>query len=169
MSENIVPFTARPPIRLRPDYRLREPCPQWRDRIKENVDAADAVLALMQLPRFLNSRLHRSMAYNLLHELLTELLHQIDLRGLEYRDGRGELIGKIIAESEINDEELPAPVYAHTDTGEVIDVRDLAGQLPYRRYVCLPGGSYVCLPDSKLHGESAIIEAARARLGEAAA
>jgi hypothetical protein len=159
-SENIVPFAGHPAPELMPGQRLRRPPPDdtYARKLLAAAEAA-AALSWSDTMTVLSEKAWEH-ANSIVREVIPQLLARIDLAGLEVCDEVGEPYGTILGVSEAEpDCEMPIFPWVHASGRADMSLGEFVKEMTLGHYVRLPG--------SRAYGLTVILEAARAKLGEA--
>jgi hypothetical protein len=173
MSENIVSFKPRP--KLLSGQRLRAYSPEMARGTARCVAMLEACSTLQKMLRDAEGRdtalLPDTTAWQedpvdaalnrIRNEVLQRLIEHLDLAGLEYRDECGEVIDAIQGVSDPTEGSYLSS-WVHMERCGGVELDSFCEAM---RYGC---GCFFALPGSKALYDAAILEAARARLGEAA-
>jgi hypothetical protein len=155
-----MPKRKRPARAPAPGQRRRAYTPEMVEEVEYFLNLFEASVTLREGGEmgYLDDKAWK-YAGSIREDMLRRITNSIDLAGLEYRDGLGQLIATIQAVTEPGKGQIsPSNTWIH-HTGGAITMREFLKNLNKYFY-------YVCLPDCDNYGDRAMAEAFWAKLAE---
>jgi hypothetical protein len=154
-----MPKRKRPARAPAPGQRRRAYTPEMVEEVEYFLDIFEASVTLQEggEMEYLDDKAW-DYAGSIREDMLRRITNSIDLAGLEYRDGIGQLIATIQAVTEPTEGEISSSNTWIHHTGGAITIEEFLKKLNKFHYVCLPS----CVN----YGDRAMAEAFWAKLAE---